>query len=77
MNSSRQNPQPSGAIRRAKLRPERDVTAKTIERQVAIIAVVAVVKCAFLVAVDRVIRGIEIEDDDIALARDRSDATLE
>ena len=57
-------------IRGAQLRPERDVAAKAIERQVTVVAVVAVVEAPFLAAVNAVVGRVEIEHDDLALACD-------
>ena len=65
------------AVGGAKLRPERDVVTKAVERQVAVRVVVTVEKALLLMAVQGIVRGLEIKDDDLALTRDGGHATTQ
>lgn len=58
----------------AEFGPKWDVPAKCIEREVAIVAIVAVIKGSFLLAVKRVVGGIEVDDDGPAFAGDALDS---
>jgi len=51
------------AIRRPQPRAEQMLARKDVERQITIVAAVAVKEAPFLHAMDRIIRRIEIEDD--------------
>jgi len=44
-------------------RAQHVVAAKDVERQVAVVVIVAVEEAAFLLAVERQIGGVDIEDD--------------
>ena len=55
----------------AQLRPQRDVAAKAVERQIAVAFVVTVKISALLSPVQRIVGGIKIQHDLPALARDR------
>jgi hypothetical protein len=57
------------AVRRAQLRPQRDVATEAIERQVAVAAVVTMEEAALLLAVQGIIGGVKIQHDDLAKAR--------
>lgn len=57
--------------------PRGGCLTKTIKRQVAVGLVVAVEKASFLMAVNEAVRGVEVEDDDLAFAWDGGDALLE
>ena len=61
----------------AQLGQERDVTAKAVQRQVAVLAVVAVKIGPLLVAVQGIVGGVKIQHNLGALARDGFDAPLE
>ena len=50
------------------LRPQRDVAAKAVKGQVTIMPVVTVEECSFLVAMQRVVRGVKVQNDLPALS---------
>jgi hypothetical protein len=64
------------AITGTQLGPKRNVSAKAVERKVAVVAVVTVVKTTFLLAVNGVVSGIKVQHDLAALAWDRFDSQL-
>src|SRR5436190_178915 len=57
-------------VRSAQLGPQRNIPAKTVERQITVMPVVAVEKAPLLRAVQRVVGGIKVQHDDLALLRD-------
>ena len=50
-------------VRRPELGREQMPAAEHVKRQVAVAIIVAVEEAAFLIAVQRVVRGVEVEDD--------------
>ncbi len=50
-------------VRGPQFRQKQLPAAKNIKRQVAVALVIAMEEAAFLIAVDRIVRGVEIEDD--------------
>ena len=52
-------------------RQERDIATKAVEWQITVAAVVTVEESSFLVAMQRVVGGVKIQDNLPALSRDR------
>ena len=50
-------------IRRPQLGAQQMLAAEDVQRQIAVIIVVAVEEPPFLVAVQRIVRGIQVQDD--------------
>jgi hypothetical protein len=65
------------AVGRAQLRPDRRVADKRIQRQITMAVVVAVEERALLPAVERIVRGVEVEDDLALAAAQRAHTKLE
>ena len=56
-------------VRTAQLRAQQMLTAEDVQRQVAVVVVVAVKEATFLMPVQRIIGGIQIQDDLARAAR--------
>ena len=67
--SSSSDPAEASTIGRPQARAQQLLPGEDVERQAAIVSVVAVEKAPFLVAVQPVVGGVEIEHDALGLAR--------
>src|SRR5208282_5791510 len=53
----------------SQLGQKRNIAAKTVQRQVAVVPIITIKVASFLAAVERIVRGVKIQHDLGALAR--------